>query len=193
MSRPYTLKQRAAQMEDTRRRIAEAAMALHGSLGPARTTISAIAGQAGVERATVYRHFADEAAIFAACSALWMAQHPPPDPSAWRDPDVLGRLREGLGDMYRYYESTRRMWQLVYQDAPHAEALADPFRQWLGFLEMVTDVLAAPSGAARGRRRLRVRAAIRHAVDFRTWDGMTASGLDAGAIVELMEAMVAAA
>ena len=37
----------AEAMEDTRRRITEAAVDLHGSVGPARTTISAVAERAG--------------------------------------------------------------------------------------------------------------------------------------------------
>src|SRR3954452_14509345 len=78
-TRTYTKKARATAEEATRQRITEAAIDLHGSIGPARTSISAIAERAGVRRSTVYRHFADEAAIFDACSAHWNAQNPPPD------------------------------------------------------------------------------------------------------------------
>src|SRR3954447_20879969 len=77
--RNYTKKARADAEEATRLRITEAAVALHGSVGPARTSVSAIAENAGVRRSTVYRHFADERAIFDACSAHWNAQNPPPD------------------------------------------------------------------------------------------------------------------
>ena len=60
--RPYTKTRRAELEQQTRERITEAAVELHGSLGPARTTISAIAQRADVQRATVYRHFPDEEA-----------------------------------------------------------------------------------------------------------------------------------
>jgi AcrR family transcriptional regulator len=46
--RKYELRKRADAMADTRRRITEAAVALHGSVGPARTTVAAIAEHAGV-------------------------------------------------------------------------------------------------------------------------------------------------
>ena len=64
MPRKYELKERARRQAETRQRIVEAAVDLHGTLGPARTTISAIAERAGVQRLTVYRHFPDELSLF---------------------------------------------------------------------------------------------------------------------------------
>ena len=46
--RTYQKKLRAEQQEETRQRIVEAMVALHREVGPARTTISAIAERAGV-------------------------------------------------------------------------------------------------------------------------------------------------
>jgi AcrR family transcriptional regulator len=52
---------RRAELEaQTRLRITEATMKLHGTVGPVRTTVTAIAEEAGVQRGTVYRHFPDE-------------------------------------------------------------------------------------------------------------------------------------
>ena len=81
--RPYRMKRRAELEEQTRRRITESTVALHEELGPARTSISAVAERAGVRRSTVYRHFPDDETLFAACSSHWRAANPPPDPSAW--------------------------------------------------------------------------------------------------------------
>ena len=81
--RPYRMKKRAELEAATRRRITESAVALHGTVGPARTTMSAVAEHAGVRRSTLYRHFPDETSLFAACSAHWAAQHPVPDIEAW--------------------------------------------------------------------------------------------------------------
>src|SRR4029453_3946664 len=92
--RPYRKKRRAELEEQTRLRITESAVALHGTLGPARTSMSALAEHAGVTRSTLYRHFPDDAAVLAACSAHWAEQHPAPDPKAWaavEDPEA--RLR----------------------------------------------------------------------------------------------------
>jgi hypothetical protein len=54
VTRTYTLKKRAASQAETRRRIVEAAVELHSTIGPARTTFSMLAEQAGVQRHTLY-------------------------------------------------------------------------------------------------------------------------------------------
>ena len=108
--RPYRMKARAEQQDDTRRRITESAVALHGSVGPANTSMSAVAEHAGVRRSTLYRHFADEAALFVACSSHWAAQHPLPDPAAWAAvDDPAERLRRALTELYAYYEGGEDM------------------------------------------------------------------------------------
>ena len=65
--RKYELKARAHSQGETRQRITVAAMELHEELGPAQTSISAIAARAGVQRLTVYRHFPDELSLLRAC------------------------------------------------------------------------------------------------------------------------------
>ena len=108
MPRKYELKERAERQAETRRRIVDAVVALHRQIGPARTTISAIAERAGVERLTVYRHFADESSLFAACSAHFATEVPPPDPALWsaiRQPRE--RLRAALLAFYAYYAPER--------------------------------------------------------------------------------------
>src|ERR1700745_351430 len=108
--RPYRKKHRAELEWRTRRRITESAVALHGTLGPAHTSISAIAEHAGVRRSTVYRHFPDEMALFAACSSHWRAANPVPDLDRWKaveHPDE--RLRTALEELYAHYRRTERM------------------------------------------------------------------------------------
>src|SRR3954453_23200307 len=98
--RSYELKKRAEAMAGTRLRITEAAVELHGSVGPSRTTVSAVAERAGVQRHTVYRHFPTEAALFSACSSHWATKNPWPDPAGWTS------LGDGLDQLYRWYEQT---------------------------------------------------------------------------------------
>src|ERR1700712_3757228 len=99
--RPYRMTRRAESQQETRRRIAESAVALHGTLGPSRTSMSAVARHAGVRRSTLYRHFADEAAIFDACTAHWAAANPLPDLAAWSAvEDPAERFATGLGELY---------------------------------------------------------------------------------------------
>src|SRR3954447_25160120 len=102
--RPYKMKRRAELEAQTKQRITESAVELHGTLGPARTSMKAVAEHAGVPRSTVYRHFPDEKALFGACSAHWAAEHPPPDITQWarvKDPDE--RLATALEELYAYY------------------------------------------------------------------------------------------
>ena len=109
--RKYELKQRAAEMAETRLRITEAAVELHGTIGPARTTVSAIAERAGVQRHTVYRHFPTDADLFGACSAHYIAANPLPDQAPWRAiADPQRRLARALDDLYAYYERTEPMF-----------------------------------------------------------------------------------
>src|SRR5205085_973892 len=100
-------------------RITEAAVELHRTVGPARTTISAIAEKAGVQRLTVYRHIPDERELFAACNAHWLAADPPPDPSSWSD------LRPALRELYGWYRRNADMLGNSLRDAPSLPTLAE--------------------------------------------------------------------
>ena len=192
--RAYRKRLRAEHEEETRRRITEAAVDLHGSVGPARTTISAIADRAGVQRATVYRHFPDEPSLFAACSAHWAAANPPPDPTAWAkvaDPDA--RLHAALDALYRWYESSECMLENVSRDAPVVPAMARPVAARKAMLDYMTSVLMARR-RARGARRRRVEAAIGHALEFSTWQSLVRhQGLTRPDAVALAAAMVTGA
>ena len=76
MARKYELKERAERQEETRRRIVEAAIELHGTLGPARTSSARSPSGPGVQRHTFYRHFPDERALGLACSGLYSSATP---------------------------------------------------------------------------------------------------------------------
>src|SRR3954464_2264375 len=120
MARTYTLKRRAEQQAETRRRIVEAAVALHGSVGPAATTVSMVAERAGVQRHTFYAHFPDERDLLLACSGLAFERDPLPDPEAWRSiEDTSERLRAGLKALYGWYERNADLVACVLRDAEH--------------------------------------------------------------------------
>jgi AcrR family transcriptional regulator len=120
VTRSYTLKRRAEQQAATRRRIVEAAVDLHGSVGPARTTLSMIAERAGVQRHTLYAHFPDERSLFLACSGLSMERDPLPDPAPWLAiADRRERLRIGLLAVYGWYDRNAALAACVLRDAEH--------------------------------------------------------------------------
>jgi len=164
--RPYRKTKRAEDEARTRMRITESAVALHGSVGPARTSISAVAEHAGVRRSTVYRHFPDEPALFAACTAHWSAANPPPALESWAaiaDPDE--RLRTALTELYAYYRRGELMLDNVLRDEAVVPSIAPGIAALRAYLEAGRDTLL------RGRRRRgrEVRAAIGHALAFTTW------------------------
>lgn len=118
--RPYRQKRRAELAADTRRRIVEAALDLHGSVGPARTTFSMIAERAGVQRHTLYAHFPEERELFLACSGLFLARDPMPDPAPWRDiPKPRKRLKAGLAGIYAWYGRNAATLAAVLRDAEY--------------------------------------------------------------------------
>ena len=186
-TRKYDKKRRAEQETETRRRIVEAVAALHGEIGPARTTIKAIAERAGVERLTVYRHFADEGALFAACDAHFKAQTPPPDPAAWADvSDPSARLRAALLAFYDYYRRGEDMLANAQRDAPQLPALAAVLAPAGRFVDGVRDDLVA-AWSLGGAGRARLAAAIGHALRFDTWRSLVrVQGLADADAVDLM-------
>jgi AcrR family transcriptional regulator len=187
MARNYQMRQRAEAVEATRRRIVEAAIDLHATLGPARTTVSAIAERAAVERQTYYRHFPNDQALMKACSGLYMQRNPLPDAEAWRaitDPEQ--RLRQGLAEMYRYYEANEPMMANVLRDAEvHAltREIASTAMLAIGALR---EVLMEGLGGGD-----RVRAVVELALGFHTWRSLVRDGrLSRDAAIELMAALV---
>jgi AcrR family transcriptional regulator len=195
--RPYKMKRRAEQEAETRLRITESAVALHGSVGPARTSISAVADNAGVRRSTVYRHFPDEAALFGACSGLWLSRNPPPDASAWErigDPET--RLATALGELYAYYRRNEEMLANLLRDAAVVPIVAELMATMGQFVALGTEILLRGRGSrgSRGKARDRQRAAIGHALTFATWQDLTRTqGLDDAEAAALMSRLVAAA
>jgi AcrR family transcriptional regulator len=178
---------RAVLEEQTRRRIAESAAALHQELGPARTSISAIAERAGVRRSTVYRHFPDEESLFAACSSHWRAANPAPDPRAWAEiEDPRERTETALRALYAFYGRTEEMYTSLLRDEPVVPNLQRSLAAFYGYLGAVEDILMAGRGL-RGRAARRTRAALGHALAFPTWRSLAREqGLDDADAVALM-------
>jgi AcrR family transcriptional regulator len=175
--RKYELRRRAERLAETRRRITEATVELHRTIGPAATQINEVARRAGVQRMTVYNHFPDQASLLAACSAHWRALHPAPDPAAWRAAEQPGaRLRLGLRELYGWYRETEPMTANVLRDAQIVPALRPILEGGLlRYLEGARQVLIEPIDV-RGRRRERVDAAARAAVDFHLWRALASLG-----------------
>jgi AcrR family transcriptional regulator len=194
MSRKYEQRKRAEQQDETRARIVRAAVELHGLLGPARTTVSAVAERAGVQRNTLYRHFPDDRSLVQACSALFGGENPLPDPAEWTETtDPLERARRALGELYAFWQQHEQLVGNVLRDAETDELIRETSAEsWGVALAEIRDTIAA--AWPRGRQRKRVVAAAALAIDFRTWQSLVRhSGLSSQAAAQLMAEMIRAA
>jgi AcrR family transcriptional regulator len=191
--RKYELRKRAEQMAETHLRITAAAIELHGTVGPSRTTLSAVAERAGVERRTLYRHFPTEADLFAACSTHYFAANPWPDLGNWRPiREPRRRLERALDELYAYYEGTEPMLGNVLRDAELVDFARDAVAPLHEYLEEAAEVLIV-GRRVRGRRRQLLEGALRHALAFSTWRSLSINGIGRSHAVGLITALVEAA
>jgi AcrR family transcriptional regulator len=179
--RPYRMQRRAERIDETRLRITEAAVRLHTSIGPANTTIAGVADEAGVTRLTVYRHFADADEVFNACMGHWTAQHPAPDPAAWRSvPDLAPRVRLALAQISDWYREVADDLAPIERDIASIPQSARDRRNGrvIAWIDAILGDAMDPSGL--------VRAVVGHVVSIATWRSLVVDqGLEPAVAVEL--------
>lgn len=185
------MRKRAEAVDQTRLRITEAAVRLHTTAGPAKTTMTAVADEAGVSRVTLYRHFPDEEQLFAACTMHWALQHPAPDPAPWAEHgSVEPRARVALAQLYGWYQKNADALLLFSRDA---DALPRPVVEQMQEEEVrYADALVEGSGV-RGAARRRLRAAAGHVVSYGTWRSLAVEQGLGDAAVELAVGFLLAA
>lgn len=175
-------------MERTRARITQAAIELHGSIGPAATTMSGVADRAGVTRATLYRHFPNEETLFNACSAEWRRANPAPNLDQWTTiPDPYDRLWKALPELYGWYRSSEAMRANLLRDL----AVLPPAIRTA--IDTYTRTVAETLDSAWPRTSRLRRAAIAHAVGFATWQSLAHEGLSDSEAAKLMNGLISTA
>jgi AcrR family transcriptional regulator len=184
--RQYKQKARAKQAQETRQLIVEAAAMLHEKLGPAQTSIKAIADEAGVQRLTVYRHFPDESSLFKACSSHWFGLHPPPAVSDSEDADdAKTQTSKTLRAFYQYYRQTERMWRSLYRDIDEVEELLGPMSQFESYIDAIRDeLLTAWKVKAKEKKQLSL--TLRHCLRYSTWSSLKNDKLSDKQMVDLV-------
>ena len=184
--RKYTKNKRADQQEQTRERIVDAVVTLHEELGPANTSIKAVAEKAGVQRLTVYRYFPDEASLFLACTSKWFGLNPPPHLTAWENiATAAERSYAALMAFNQYYRRTATMWKGVYRDIDDVQAMQKPMAQFEAYLDQQRDDLLA-AWKAKGKKKQQLSLTLRHCLRFSTWQSLKAEKLNDKQITELM-------
>jgi len=186
MARTYTLKRRAEQQAETRQRIVEAAVDLHGSVGPARTTFSMVAERAGVQRHTLYAHFPDERSLLMACSALALERDPLPAPAPWRSiADRRERLRVGLTAIYGWFERGAELAACILRDAE----IHQPVRETIAL--RMGPTMAAYQETLGEKLNAKQRAMLDLALSFYTWRTLVRDGglTQRGAVEAMLQAI----
>jgi AcrR family transcriptional regulator len=172
--RSYRLKRRAERQAETHGRIIEAAVTLFEEVGASRTTISAIAGRAGVQRLTVYRHFPDEASLVAAVAERHLERHPLPQMAEWfqvRDP--AARLEHALGELYAFYRASEPGTASVVRDGESVPIVRDGFKALLDPLAILPTALSDGWPTLDPDSRRKLVAVIAHGLEFGTWRSLT--------------------
>ena len=185
------MKRRAERQKETHRRITEAAVELHQTVGPARTTVSAIAEKAGVQRHTYYAHFPELKDLYQACMGHYLERNPVPEPSSWADvADAEERLSFALSEVYAYYSGNEAMVSNVLRDAALDPIAQETMVSFYQYWETVRDVIADAFEAS-GERHAALLGAIALAQDFQTWRTLVRQQeLSQDRAVELMVGMV---
>jgi len=186
------MRRRAELVDQTRLRITEAAVRLHTTVGPANTSISNVAEEAGVTRLTVYRHFADQDELFDACRRHWYAANPTPDTDAWRAIPVLeDRARRAFSDMYGWYREHGEELFPIYRDMA---SMPRPTREQArtdarARADALVDGLTVPDEARRT-----LRAVAGHLLGLMTWRSLVVEqGLGHDEAVEVAVRLLCAA
>ncbi|MBI2115836.1 MAG: TetR/AcrR family transcriptional regulator [candidate division NC10 bacterium] len=157
---------RAALAAETRRRIVDAAVALHAERGVLAAKPADIAAQADVALTTYYKHFPTIGDLVRACTTRGREVIPPPDLSALRalPPDPARRIEAMVRTLYQYYEA-REPW--LYAGRTEERHIPE-VRPVMEGLRGVRDafVRAALAGTGVGRQTVGVVTAL---VDFWAW------------------------
>src|SRR5581483_10641592 len=104
------MNRRAAAAADTRRRVIDAAVALHATRGILGAKPADIAAQADVTLTTYYKHYPDRSTLVNACTARAGELVPPPDLTVIaRERSPARRIAAAVRLLFDYYEA-REPW-----------------------------------------------------------------------------------
>lgn len=165
-TRPYRSQLRTEQARETRRRILDAAEALFLDQGYVRSTVAAIAGEAGVSAETVYATFGNKKALLQTLVDVRIAGDDEPVPLLERpgpeavvaEADQRRRVTMFAAGIRRIIERVRRLDDLMVTAAAADEEIAAlradlQLRQRRKGMDFALEALAGEDGLRIGRTR----------------------------------------
>lgn len=155
------MRNRAASAAETRRRLIEATVALHGERGVLATRPADVAARADVALTTYYKHFPSLDDLVRACGGRLREMLPPPDPA-------------GLAGLRRRPERIAAMVRTLFDDYELRE-------RWLHMAraeERAVPALQHSMSAQRAVRDAFVQAALGESADQRETAGVVAALVD---------------
>lgn len=170
--RKYRMDRRIQAVEETRRRIVNATVVLHGQQGILATSWEDIAKKADVALATVYRHFPSLKELVPACGELVSAIMKPPTLETAREtfsdtPARSGRIELLVRELFEFYDRGRTFLDAALQDAHQVPALAGWFAAWDRARDEIVREALQPEGA--GETDVQKIVAL---TDFRVWQSL---------------------
>lgn len=184
------MERRTAAVEQTRRRIIEAAMQCHAERGIVGTSIQDVARRADVALGTVYRHFPTLEDLVGACGEQFFTMLGLPDrdeamarfSGARSRPERIERLVTEVSSLYRPAAAAF----LHVRDARHElQAAAEGHERMEGAIDLLVDEALRPLRASPDQRQ-----AVRALLDARFWTTLLDHRLDADGAERLLADLV---
>jgi AcrR family transcriptional regulator len=180
---------RARAAAQTRRRIIDATLQLHGEKGIAATSWDDIAARAGVGVGTVYRHFPSLDELVPACGEITRQVLELPDdaPSLFADCDSAPeRIERLVREAFAIYERGAPQLRAIRNDPEVHPNVAEAGEEAEAALAALIDAAVAPSGIKSADR-----AVVRAMIDLNTWDALRDQELDqAQAVATIAEMLI---
>jgi len=177
---------RAAANAETRRRIVDAAIALHAQKGVLGTSWPDIAKRADVALGTVYRHFPSLDQLVPACTSENALRTKPPGPSILIG---LTRPQERIGqfvqELFAFYGRTAPWTPRAGIDRHEIPVLDTILNRREAALKALVEETLGPL-----RRRRHALEAALALTDFGVWRSLTHSGLSTEAAARLITEML---
>jgi AcrR family transcriptional regulator len=182
--RKYDMTRRASAVAQTRRRIIDATLALHGEQGIAATSWDDIATRAGVGVGTVYRHFPSLDELVPACGEITMQVLALPEPSVFDGTDTPDeRIERLVRAAFAIYEHGAPQLRAIRNEPDVHPNVAEAGEEVEASLTALVDAAVETPAD---------RAVVRAMIDLGTWQALRDQGLGPAEAIDAVSQMLTA-